>query len=430
MPSRPRRTPAWMAMGKPGFLVASATLIAVMSVIIWLADRNHSRSLLDLDIYRLAGRAMIEGRDPYKAVDVRGWRYLYPPAVAWLFAPMSFLGHTTSGLIWHAINTLLVLSVVWMCLSFLKVGDKPTRRFLALALTPAVIFFGPFDDNFFYGQINIILLCLVLVDVMLRGSRWHGTAIGVAVSVKLMYGIFILYLLLARRFRAAALAAVCFAGTTLIGFISSPGLSLSYWTEVLPDIGHRMGPLYNVASGSFLSATIRLLGNEDAAMIPWAILVAAFVISGLWLALWLTRVDEELLAVSVCALVAAVSMPVAWSHYWVWAVPALLVLARHAYRLRSLGIGAILIVVTAMLHARAFQWLGAPLTEEQHFSTRPTLWCCRSLDGWDQLQAALYQIATVVLVGLAFVCARSYSRRSDSVVGHASDVPAPPSSRA
>jgi alpha-1,2-mannosyltransferase len=410
--------PTWMDMGKAPFLVVSGALMAVMPVVIWLTDRSDSRSLLDLDIYRFAGRTMMEGRDPYEAIGVRGWRYLYPPTVAWLFAPMSFLGHTTSGFIWHTTNTLFVIWALWMCLSLLTVADKPTRRFVALVLTPAVILFGPFDENFFYGQINVVLLCLVLADVMLRGSRWHGAAMGIATSIKVMYGIFIIYLLLVGRFRAAALAAMCFAGTILIGFVSNPGLSLSYWTEVFPDIGNRMGPLYHVASNSFLSVTIRLLGDEDAAMVPWAILIAAFAIFGLWLARWLVRAGEELLAVSVCALIAAISVPVAWSHYWVWAVPTLLGLARHAYRLRSHVIGTISIVVTAILHARTFQWPGAPLTEKQHFA----------LNGWQQLQAALYQIATVVLVGLAFVSAKSYSRRSVSVDENIADEPAPPSS--
>ena len=51
------------------------------------------------------------------------------------------------------------------------------------------------------GQVNVVLWFLVVADVALVGrrSRWSGVGIGIATAVKLVPGLFIVWLLLAGR---------------------------------------------------------------------------------------------------------------------------------------------------------------------------------------------------------------------------------------
>ena len=63
------------------------------------------------------------------------------------------------------------------------------------------------QQNLALGQINVLLMLLIVVDLLLpRRHWWNGIGIGVAAGIKLVPLIFIPYLLLTGRFRQAATA--------------------------------------------------------------------------------------------------------------------------------------------------------------------------------------------------------------------------------
>ena len=72
----------------------------------------------------------------------------------------------------------------------------------------------PVWETLFLGQINLILLALILTDVWLvsRGSSRLavGVGVGIAAAIKLTPAIFIVFFLLAGRTRAAFVAAGTF----------------------------------------------------------------------------------------------------------------------------------------------------------------------------------------------------------------------------
>ena len=72
----------------------------------------------------------------------------------------------------------------------------------------------PVWETLFLGQINLILLALILTDIWLvsRGSSWLavGVCVGIAAAIRLTPAIFIAFFLLARRTRAAFVAAGTF----------------------------------------------------------------------------------------------------------------------------------------------------------------------------------------------------------------------------
>jgi hypothetical protein len=96
-----------------------------------------------------------------------------------------------------------------------------------LLIAGAVFWTEPVQRTLYLGQIELVLMALILWDMLRPGQpRWQGIGVGIAAGIKLVPLIFIPYLLLTRRFRQAAVAAGTFAGTMVLGFLvlrSLPG---------------------------------------------------------------------------------------------------------------------------------------------------------------------------------------------------------------
>ena len=90
---------------------------------------------------------------------------------------------------------------------------------MALAAGAPIIWLNFARATLSYGQVDILLAAAVLYDLTLPdSSRRKGAAIGLAAGIKLTPAIFVAYLLMTRRYQAAATAAAVFAAT-----ISRPG---------------------------------------------------------------------------------------------------------------------------------------------------------------------------------------------------------------
>ena len=83
------------------------------------------------------------------------------------------------------------------------------RCWLAAAIVaPAVIYLEPIRANFDFGQINVVLMTLVIADCVPRRTPWpRGLLLGLAIALKLTPAVFLLYFLLRRDTRALLTAA-------------------------------------------------------------------------------------------------------------------------------------------------------------------------------------------------------------------------------
>ena len=82
----------------------------------------------------------------------------------------------------------------------------------------------------YLGQINIVLLALVVGDVLgRRESRWRGVGVGIAAAIKLTPLVIVPYLVLTGRRRAAGVATAVFAGALALGVLAAPAESVVYW---------------------------------------------------------------------------------------------------------------------------------------------------------------------------------------------------------
>ena len=143
----------------------------------------------------------------------------------------------STTLILLVVSTVIVLTRldVW---STTRVTGGPAwvrRCWLAAAIVaPAVIYLEPIRSNFDFGQINVVLMTLVIADCVPRRTPWpRGLLLGVAIALKLTPAVFLLYFLLRRDTRALLVTAASAVVATLAGFAFAWRDSWEYWTETV-----------------------------------------------------------------------------------------------------------------------------------------------------------------------------------------------------
>jgi len=307
--------------GRPWLPVA----IAAVAVGVFLVTVPTFRHFFDLGVYRGAVRYWL-----FESGDLYDYRYLdtaygftYPPFAALVFSPLlatSWPVAVAAALLLNVAAVVLLLR--WYLVPILRRNDWPVWRPCAFAFL-AILVFEPARDTFSYGQVNLGLLVLASADLraLRTGGRWAGVGIGVATAIKLTPAVFIGYLLLTRRYRAAVLAAGTAALATLLAAIIAPDASRVFWTGALWDTG-RVDKLAYVSNQSLRGVVARLqlsplwwLAAVTAVLVIWCVLV---------------RRADQVTGFALTGVVACLISPVTWVHHLVWLLPALFLLLGQA----------------------------------------------------------------------------------------------------
>ena len=330
----------------------------------------------DLRVYYGATREWVHGGDLYGFVEHgrdRDYGFTYPPFAALVFAPLALLP-------WPVAVVVLDAATIAATLAVLRWLDRSFPLVVGLLLAVA---FDPWRATYNYGQVNVLLLALVAADLLVLLPRRHrltGVLIGAAAAIKLVPGIFIVYLMLTRRWRAAATATVTAAGVTVLMWAVAPSASFAYW------IGHlwqsdRIGDPAFVSNQS-LNGAVHRLGAPAAV---WVVLALAVLV--LW-ALTVRHTDDPLVGLALTGAVAGLVSPITWVHHLVWLIPAIAVLAR-AGRRWALGLA---VAAYALLCSRLV-W---------RFNGR--------YGGWGELGADTYLLVALVLLGAVLSLGRDRRR--------------------
>ncbi|GFG55093.1 alpha-(1-2)-phosphatidylinositol mannosyltransferase [Mycolicibacterium agri] len=412
------------------------TLVAVG----WAGWRllGHTPYRIDIDVYRMGGRAWLDGKPLYAdgvMFMTRGGLELpftYPPLAAIAFAPFALLPLTAASVaitvttfVLLIISTVIVLTRldVWPQTSVTAEPACLRRGWLAAAIVaPAVVYLEPIRANFDFGQINVVLMTLVIADCVPRRTPWpRGILLGIAIALKLTPAVFLLYFLLRRDLRSVIVTAASATLATLIGFAFAWRDSLEYWGHTVINTD-RIGTA-TLNTNQNIAGTLARLGlGQGERFVLWTL--ACFVVLGLtvWAARRVLRgaggaaaatVNEAPVLALICvAMFGLVVSPVSWSHHWVWVLPAVLVCSVVAFRHRHALLGAVTVAGVALM-----VWTPITLMPE-HRETTASLW--RQLVGSSYMWWAL---AVIIVVGT--VSARQV-QRSAAAVGEARPVPATP----
>ncbi|WP_407675800.1 glycosyltransferase 87 family protein [Prauserella endophytica] len=342
-------------------LVALPVLAVVAGIVGWLLDWRLG---VDSAVYRAGAVTLLNG-DPLYEGNTLGpepwWALLpftYPPTAALLFVPLAVLPVQVAWGVVAAVSFLAMALVIRVAIGALPRPSGELPRWASPARTTlifAIVFFAlePVWRTIFLGQINLILMALVVLDVLVisaRGSRWGGVLVGVAAAVKLTPLIFIPHLLFTGRKMDALRALLTFFGLQALMFALIPNDAWRFWTHTVSDQG-RIGPMHWAGNQS-----LNGLVNRLSDLAPWSSTVAlaigaALAPAAIWLMLRFHRRGRPLEALLVTAFYALLVSPVSWSHHWVWAVPLIVLLVSRLPQTtpatagkRWLAAGAVIVV--------------------------------------------------------------------------------------
>ena len=300
-------------------LLLIGLLVVNAGVLIWFLVPIRSVLRIDLDVYRLGAEVWLAGGDLYGRLPAtligNHLPFTYPPVSAALFTPFTLLSHPVGGVV------LTLLSIVVLAFVLVVVTRScalPPTAMLVGALLPAALLLEPVRVTLDFGQVNVLLMGLVVADCLVRKPKWpRGALVGFAAAVKLTPAAFVLFFLLRGDRKAAVTAVVSFACVTAAGFLLNWQGSVRYWTTTLFDPG-RIGKASHESNLSIAGVLARL-GVERGTL--WLVLAVAVAVVG---AIAVHRAASPVTALGLNGFVVLLVSPVSWSHHWVWVVPFLL----------------------------------------------------------------------------------------------------------
>jgi alpha-1,2-mannosyltransferase len=309
--------------------VAVVVVVALVPVL-YLLDTPHH--FFDLKIYMKAMRWWADGHSLYDYVQADQLQgelfFTYPPFAALLLRPFAGLRVWATATIFTTLSLAALMATTWWLVKPLADRHRMSRWFAMSLAVPLVLSVESTRETLTFGQINMLLVTLILADLLFavpRGSRWAGVGIGLAMALKLYPGIFVVYLLVARKWRAALVASATAAGATVLAAAIAPADSWRFWTREL-WLTDRVGRPDYTGNQSLFGLLSRLTTPDGPDQLLWLLLVAVISGYGLWRAASALRAGDHLTGLTLTGLVGALASPITWTHHVYWFIPALVVL--------------------------------------------------------------------------------------------------------
>lgn len=314
-----------------------------------LAAPHAHWPLRDVHVYWWGGQQASRGGTLY-APGTR-YSFTYPPFAAALF---TIAAHAPEGDLAAVITVASTGALTALCALSLGTAGVRRRPETVFAVTALALLTWPVAYTLHLGEVNLILAALAGTDLLRRhdGYWWQGIATGLAAGIKLTPLIFVAYLLITRRGRAAATAAATFAATVASGVVLLPSQSRVFWLDGVFYDQQRIGDPANLSDQSLSGAMARLAGSLDSAYWWWAIAALLVGLAGITVAAWAHRRGHRLAGVTCCAITGLLISPFSWTHHWVWAVPLLVALTATAWRRRSAWYGLATATTAAVFSGR------------------------------------------------------------------------------
>lgn len=259
-------------------LVILTIVVLVFRAIQFAAFTGQVQWGYDFSWYWTAGGHLLHGEPLYSAAQLAGPYapqgqdgFLYPPPFAALVAPLAWLFPTdyrAAAWVWAGLGALVL---AWSVLALAR-SERLAERFPILdgrgrwLLVAGAFAFPPVVGELVMGNVNLLLLGLLTVAWLgvrrgdSRGEAVAGAAIGVAAVIKVFPGLLLLWLLLTRRFRAAAWVLVG-AGAAVL--VTLPFTGIEPWTQfptVLANLSAPSDTTDTLAPTVWLAPYIGFLG--------------------------------------------------------------------------------------------------------------------------------------------------------------------------
>ena len=255
--------------------------------------------------------------------------YVYPPLLADLMVPFTFVSNRYVASLWIAFNVVLLASFDVLMIRLLKI---PWKSPAALAILLGTVTFNPILECLSWGQIVIILLYLWTLSALCYARGWQTASavlLALATAIKLTPILAVIPMLLWREWRwIKAYTVSLFALLAAAVFINGAHTVQDCFLHVLPlmSSGYPSEVNFTSISGFGLIYEAHRSVNTQygtSVAIPRTMLLFAKTINLLCLApavaLLLKRrsqlgPDERILVLALFAMLSVVISPVSWQH--------------------------------------------------------------------------------------------------------------------
>lgn len=271
--------------------------------------------------------------------------YLYPPTSLPVFYPLTLLPFDAAKDAMLVLNHLLFLGTLFLCLFFLKQATGTELSELVGSVCLLFCFlFDPVRSTIFHGQINLLVLCMLLAFYIMLVKKRELPAmffLALAIVLKTYPAVLAVLLLAQRRYRAVISLSLILLGWLVMSLVILPGVVWGDWFEyVLPFGGYgraveALCSPANVWNQNLNGFFARLFMNGDSSNalihIPMLARVLPYLCSSVLLALstWLChRISRKHgdrfigLEFALYLTVIFLISPLSWFHHLVFILPA------------------------------------------------------------------------------------------------------------
>lgn len=325
-----RRIAAWPLAARWALgvvvVLAGASIPVLRYLVFWPLDQWQ----VDVEVYREAGVSILTGRPIYSAMTEAPQLlpFTYPPFAAILAIPLAFLPFGVVGWVWTAAQVAATTAIVWYAGWRLIHRTGPWVPLTLAVLTVPMLWLHPVSDGIRFGQVNAFMVLACLMDLRRPRPRLirsipPGVLVGLAMSVKLTPGVFVIHYLVTRRYREAVTAVATAVAVTVGAWVVLPEASFVFWGGALQDPA-RLGPNAGTSNQSIRGFLLRVGPDGLAGTALWLVLVAVVGFIGYQLARRAYLAGDSISEVAAVGLMAVLLSPVAWIHHLHWMVVVIL----------------------------------------------------------------------------------------------------------
>jgi len=311
------------------YAFAAAAAISLIAYLLILG-RGYG---LDLKVYRDSVISWESGKNPYiGTVAHTGLSFTYPPFALLGLSPLAWASFpVTQWLLWTGSVAAAPGAIV---LVLREMGCMVTRRLVCIAFAwscVSVFVLEPARSEMNYGQIEFILMFIVVADLLLVPPPYRGIAIGFAAAVKLTPLVFIVVLAVSRDVKSVIRATASFLAWTGLSWLFWPQLSRTYWFHDVSDPG-RMGTVTYGGNQSWYAILHRPPFLANGSELVWLLLALVIMAVSMFIAWRCVSTNQKAPAIVAIALAGLLISPISWTHHWIWVllIPALLVCQRRS----------------------------------------------------------------------------------------------------
>jgi alpha-1,2-mannosyltransferase len=308
-------------------------VVAVVAVVLtavsasWFLRQAHEWPVAGLDgrVYRDAARALLDREEIYTG-RFQGLPFTYPPFALLVFVPLALVPENAATLLMFVVSAGALLAVVRWCQDYATRGRAGSWWLTVALAAPVAVVVEPVRTTFSLGQVNIVLLALV-VGLDARATRWSGVGAGLATAIKIAPGLLVAAQAVRSDWRAFGRGVLAFVGATALAAAIAPAATRTYFTSLLWD-SSRPGGLDYLQNQSLRGVLAR--HAPDHASQGWLLSAVLVLALGAWVVRRHRR--DPFYALTAAALTGLLVSPVSWSHHWVWVLPLVAVGVRSGLR--------------------------------------------------------------------------------------------------